>query len=261
MLQLSWMDQNEGVTGMQTISGYHRPGDLEEAIALLSRTDTATIVVAGATRVGAGLEAVHEVVDIQAFADDSITSDGNRVNYGSMVRLQDLIDHEATPPLLAETARREGPNTLRNAATVGGTVATADPESELVAALLVHEARVAIARSDGTIAVHLEELLADQSLLAGSIIVSITVDGSGETASARTGRTPADTSIVAAVGRVVTDGFRIALTGVAPHAVLVDPATIEQLEPPGDFRGSAGYRRELAGVLTKRVIKLLGGAV
>jgi CO/xanthine dehydrogenase FAD-binding subunit len=244
---------------MQTISGYHRPDDLEEAIALLNRSDTATLVVAGATRVGAGLDTGDEVVDIQAFADDSITSDGDSISYGSMVRLQHLVDHESTPPLLAETARREGPNTLRNAATIGGTVATADSESELVAGLLAHEARIAIARSEGTIEVPLEELLDDRSLLTGGIITSITVDGSGETASARTGRTPADTSIVAAAGRVVVDGFRIALTGVAAHPVLVDPADVEQLEPPGDFRGSSKYRRELARVLTKRVIELLGG--
>ena len=245
---------------MQTISGYHRPDDLNEALALLNRGDTATLVIGGGTQVSAGLAGAGEMVDIQAIADDTIAADGAGIVYGSLVRLQDLIDSELTPALLKETARREGPNTLRNAATVGGTVATADPESELVAALLVHEATIAIARLDGSLEVPLEELLDDRSLLTGGIITSVTVDAGGETASARTGRTPADTSIVAVVGRVVSGGFRLAMTGVASHPVLVAQTAVGQLQPPDDFRGSPAYRRELAEVLSKRVIALLGGA-
>lgn len=246
---------------MQAISGYHRPGNLDEALALLNRNESVTLVIGGGTQVGAGLAGAGELVDIQAFADDTISATGNRVTYGSLVRLQDVMDNAHSPELLRETAGREGPNTLRNAATVGGTVATADWESELVAALLVHEATVAIARLDGPIDVPLEELLEDRSLLAGGVITSVTVEGGGETAAARTGRTPADTSIVAVAGRVVSDGFRLAATGVANHPVLVEPDAIEQLEPPEDFRGSPAYRRELAGVLSGRVIVLLGGAV
>ena len=245
---------------MQKISGYHRPDDLEEALALLDRDDTPTLIVAGATRVGAGLAGGGDVVDIQGFADDTITVAGNHVAYGAMVRLQELIDNDDSPALLAESALREGPNTLRNAATVGGTVATGDPESELLAALLVHEAQVTIAGPDGSTEIALEDLLEDRSALSGGIITKVTVDGTGETASARTGRTPADTSIVAVAGRVVAGGFRIAVTGVATHPILVDQAAVEDLQPPADFRGSSAYRRELAGVLIKRVIGLLGGS-
>ncbi len=246
---------------MQTIHGYHRPADLEEALALLNRSDTPTVVIAGGTRVAAGLIQAGEVVDIQALADASISSADAHVSYGSLVRLQDLIDSEDTPALLAETAMREGPNTLRHTATVGGTVAGADAESELVAALLAHEATVTIARPDAQVDVPLDELLDDRSLLDGGIITAVTVDAGGETASARTGRTPADTSIVAAVGRVVPGGFRLALTGVGHHPLLIEQDDIERLDPPGDFRGSPAYRRELAAVLSKRVIAMLGGAV
>ncbi len=50
-----------------------------------------------------------------------------------MVRLSDLEAHSDVPALLKDLSRREGPNTIRNAATVGGTIASGDPESELVA--------------------------------------------------------------------------------------------------------------------------------
>ena len=39
-----------------------------------------------------------------------------------MARLQDVVDHEWTPPALRDLARRSAPSTIRNAATVGGAV-------------------------------------------------------------------------------------------------------------------------------------------
>ncbi len=247
---------------MQRISSYHRPSGLGEALTLLGRSGVNTVVIAGGTMVTAGdLPAGTEVVDIQAAVAGTVDVHGDRVTMGSMTRLQDLIDSPATPSLLAELALREGPNTIRNASTIGGTVAAANPESELLAGLLVHDATVTIERPDGPDEVPLAELLANRALLSGGIISSISVVGGGETSSARTGRTPADTSIVAAAGRVVPDGFRVALTGVAATPILVDPDNLADLDPPSDFRGTAGYRRELARILSKRVVDLLGGAV
>ena len=145
---------------MQAITGYHRPSGLDEALALLNRKEVASAVIGGGTAIRESwMQSGVEVVDIQACVGSSVTAGSDRIRYGAMVRLQDLIDHPATPPLLAETAQREGPNTLRNAATVGGVVATGDHESELVAALLVHEAQVQIALLDQAVEVSLEELL------------------------------------------------------------------------------------------------------
>ena len=80
----------------------------------------------------------------------------------------------------------------------------------------------------------------------------------GETADARVARTPADTPIVAAVGRRDEEGnVRMALCGVADIPILVDPDEIENVDPPADFRGSAEYRRQMAGVLGGRVLAAL----
>jgi CO/xanthine dehydrogenase FAD-binding subunit len=48
------------------------------------------------------------------------------------------------------------------------------------------------------------------------------------------------------------------MTGVAVTPVLVDRDDLGSLQPPGDFRGSPDYRRQLAGVLTGRVLARLG---
>jgi len=246
---------------MNTITSYHRPATLDEAVSLLSRSDVTTTVVAGGTALNAtDLPANIEVVDLQAVVTQGIDRQGDQVRYGAMTRLQDLIDHADTPPLLAELARREGPNTLRNASTIGGTVAEGASESELVAGLLVHETSLTIVDSTGTKDIALEELLADFSVLDRAVITTVSVTIGGETASARTGRTPADTSIVAVAGRIVPSGVRVALTGVASTPVLVDVDNLASLNPPADFRGTSEYRLELAEVLVARVVNQLGGA-
>lgn len=215
-------------------------------------------IAGGTGLVGEEISAEIEVVDLQLACPDSITDAGEAVEMGAMARLQDLVDNSLVPPLLRELALREGPNTLRNAATLGGTIASADPESELLAGLLVHEARIAISGRSGTSEVSLSELLADPSLLSNAIIVSISVGKGGITAAARTGRTPADTSIVAAVGRTTPGGNLLAVTGIASTPILVTPPEIDSLNPPSDFRGSSEYRRGLARTLAARVLSEMG---
>lgn len=246
---------------MQTITSYHRPTSLEDALGLLEAIGPNALIVSGGTQATtADIGAGTEVIDLQAVGLEGITIDPDRVGYGAMARLQDIVDQPVTPPLLQELARREGPNTFRNAATIGGTVATADPASELLAGLLVHEATVTIASQSGVATMAIEDLLADQTILPEAIITAVSVATGGATAAARTGRTPADTSIVAAVGRATEDGIRLALTGVATTPILVTSSEVATLTPPGDFRGSSEYRRALAVTLTGRVLAELGGA-
>jgi CO/xanthine dehydrogenase FAD-binding subunit len=246
---------------MRTISRYHRPATLNEAVDLLARDGVTSIVVGGGTVVNAtGETSDTEIVDVQVVCADAIEEVDDRVIFGAMTRLQSLVDHPVVPSLLRELAHREGPNTLRNAATVGGTVASGDPDSELLAGLLVHEATVDIERREGSNTVSLVSLLSDPTALQGGIITSISVALGGTTASARTGRTPADVPIVAAVGRMTADGTLLALTGVASSPIIVTHDSINSLKPPADFRGTTDYRRTLARTLATRVLDQLGGA-
>ena len=218
------------------------------------------MLVAGGTSLNASeFSDPVEVVDLQAIGCDQIRSDGTTLEIGAMVRLTDLGAHQSVPELVRDLARREGPNTMRNVATVGGTVATGNAESELVAGLLVFDGLLTVAGADGaTESIPLHELLADGSKLAGTVIVAIRIETGGAAVAARTGRTPADTSIVAAVGRRSTSGIRVAVTGMAATPILVEPGGVADLDPPGDFRGSPDYRRHLAATLTRRVIDQLG---
>ncbi len=247
---------------MRKIQAYHRPKDPAEAAALLRREDIRTLPLAGGTQLvplaGYGEE---EIVDLQDLPLDHLEYTEGGLHAGALVRLQDLMDHEHTPALVRDMARYEGPNTFRNAATLGGVLAAGDAESELLAALLVHEASLRLDTPGGTEALALEDFLADRPrLLEGALILEARFPTGGKTASARVARTPMDRPIVAALGRRTSNGaLRLALCGVAEAPVLVEAAGLETLTPPGDFRGGAPYRAELARVLTERVRAELEG--
>lgn len=236
------------------ITKYHRPLLLADAIDLIALPNTT--IIAGGTAVNAGTDSTPLVaVDLQALDLSGIESDGDGVHIGATTRLQDLIDSDQIPELLRDLARREAPNTIRNVATVGGTVGTADPESELLAGLLAYGATVTLARSGSQTEQALDDVLDDPQALAGAIITTVTIDTAGVASAERTGRTPMDRPIVMAVAFHGNDGFtRLAMTGVAARPVIVAPEGITDLQPPADFRGSSAYRKQIASVLAGRVL-------
>lgn len=233
---------------------YHRPESLEAALALLTQPNTA--LLAGGTRLNATLKQaeIDTLVDLQAVGLDQIEVKQGKVTIGAMVTLQRLVDSRAMPPLVRQMAHLEAANTFRHMATIGGSVGAGEAESELVAALLVCEAQITLQTVQGTRVISLTDLLS-KGVQLPYIITAITIVNEGTTAHARVARTPKDKPIVAALGRKTDSGtVHVALCGMAPKPILVQPAEIEQLTPPADFRGSGRYRKAMAGVLTQRVL-------
>lgn len=247
---------------MLKINAYHRPQTVDEALRLLTRPNVSSVVIAGGTYLTPRLpEDADAVVDLQALGLTGISAGAGRASLGAMTTLQAVVDHPDLPPLLRDAARREGPNTFRQAGTVGGAIAAPSQESEFVAALLVLEAQVTVQNLAGSQTIALSELLADMpTALGGGIITTVSLTTGGATAAERVARTPADTPIVAALARRDTAGsIRLALVGVAATPILVDPVTDVKaaVNPPADFRGSTEYRRQMAATLAKRVINEL----
>ena len=244
---------------MSTIRDYHRPPTIEEALDLLGRDDVVIVPLGGGTTINGLPDTVpDEVVDLQLLGLDQIEYEDSRLTYGAMVTLAELVSHEMTPAAVLRLAKREAPNTIRNAATVGGTVGTADSQSPLLAALLAYDAIVTTVDAQGSTDVDLAEVLADSTFLSTRLVTSVQISVGGEAAWESTQRTPADTPIVLVVGRKGSTGqVRYAATGVANTPVHVDPQDLESLDPPSDFRGSADYRRHLAKVLSSRVVSRL----
>lgn len=244
---------------MPQLKAYHRPETVADALELLNREGVHTTVLAGGTRLVPTLAAAgEEVVDLQATGLDQIEQPGDRLLLGAMVRLQAIVENEKLPALLRETARRAGPNTFRNQETVGGTIVSAGPENEFLAALLVYQAEVTIQTQAATRILPLADFLRDvKAGLQGGLLTAVSLATSGETAHERVARTPEDSPIVAAAARRGPSDTYLALCGVAPTPILVGSDGLDALDPPTDFRGSSDYRKEMARILAKRVMEYL----
>jgi CO/xanthine dehydrogenase FAD-binding subunit len=241
------------------ITSYHRPDTLDEAVALVATPGT-RVIVEGTALTSSVSDEVSAAVDLQSLGLDGIEMAGESLVIGSMTTLADLSTSPRVPVIISDLANREAPSTIRTLATVGGTVATNDHESELLAGLLAFDALVTVAQTDVTANHPLGSVLDNPQLIEGSIITKISFDPRGAASAQRTGRTPMDRPIVMVVGHRGTNGhIHLAITGMGTHVVALSPGETGLLEPSSDFRGSSRYRKELATVLTKRVLADLSG--
>ncbi len=290
---------------MLNLKEYHRPKDLTEAVALLQRKQPRTVVLNGGTwLVGEAPRDVEAVVDIADLGLNRILVEGNLVRIGAAVTHQQLVESEqlraSALRVISETAQAMSGLNIRNRATIGGAIVTADAASPLVTALLACDAEVVIAGakdktkqaddpSDFWKVLPLAGFLAyrRQILDEGTLITEVRMPlPSPDTRShyARVARTPRDYPIVCAVAAfAMKDGIaghvRIAIGGVAATPIrlsrlefglekkrLADwldgemEAQMALLDPPGDWLGSAEYRKEMARVLVRRAILAVAGA-
>lgn len=242
---------------MPDIKEYYRPESIEDALRLLTRENQRIKLLAGGTNLGSSeFAGIDAVVDLQSLGLDQVKISPDRLEMGAMVRLKELIENPGFPDLLRKMARRDGPNTLRNVGTIGGVIVEADWESELYAALLVHTASITLMSVGGSQQIPLQNLSRDA--IKEAVVISVSLDPRGATAGARVARTPADSPIVAAVGRQDEAGqVQLAFCGIGERPLLANFEELAGLTPPADFRGSSTYRREMAITLGKRVLDQL----
>jgi carbon-monoxide dehydrogenase medium subunit len=273
---------------MPRLREYHKPTELVTGLELLGRKEPRTVALAGGTwlnpRLGKEVTA-DAVVDLAGLQLSGIDRDVDTLRLGAMTTLAEVVADESCRSLasgiLAATARRDATVNVRNRATVGGTLVVAPVDSEFVLALVALAAEVTLQRGAGGHDLRRADQLLSApdrgAILDGGlltrVLIHIPLHAAG--GAARVARTPSDHPIVAAVAVIAEDGdaIRIALGGVANHALLVtlDPAArpapdlveqgrqaaaeaIDSAEAYADFRGSAEYRREMGVLLAGRAL-------
>lgn len=262
---------------------YHRPREMAEALNLLQRPD-ARPLAGGVWLLARPFKG--EAVDLQELGLNQINeNESGALTVGATTRLADLNAFLAAEengnsgphPLLREAIRRAGPNTRRNAATLGGVIASRLPDSELLAVLLLLDAQIVVQRPETADTFSLADYL-DAPERPEGLITAVTIPmlpGAGELA--RVARTPADDPIVAVVCWR-PEGGPVALAAVgaserpcrliSAEQILqagLTPETVEQaavaaqaaVNHPGDFRGDAAYRGEMTAVFTRRLLTSL----
>lgn len=131
---------------------------VEEAIDLVEEhADVDTELLAGGhsllPTMKSGLASPDVVVDIAGISEmQGIDTDGEDIVVGAMTNYADIADSELVreaAPALAEAAGVIGDVQVRNAGTIGGNVAHADPASDLPGAVIASNASIVVQGRDG----------------------------------------------------------------------------------------------------------------
>jgi aerobic carbon-monoxide dehydrogenase medium subunit len=275
---------------------YQAPSTVEEALHLLGSSDDAKVLAGGQSLLPVlrmRLAAPDLLVDLSGIDElRGVRDAGDAIVVGAMtkhevVMADPLIAEHAA--LLAKATSQVGDPQVRRLGTFGGSLAHADPASDLPACALALGAEFEIAGSDGRRTVPAADFFEDYFTTAigeDEILTEVRVPK-------HTGwgahyekfvRTAQQWSIVAVAATVKVVGgsiaeARVALTnmgstpvrssaveqalvGVAPTDEAVRNAVAgiaEGTNPPTDLNGDDNYRRHLAPVLARRAVLAAAG--
>lgn len=266
------------------ITTYHRPKSLDEALTLLTQLNR--VPLGGGTLLSKSTTDSIEVVDLQDIELNTMKKQGNTLEIGAAVTLQQLLDSEDTPAPLKSALKLEAPLNLRNAATLAGTLVSCDGRSTLATALLALDAKLELKSIEPIALVEMEtesrtprmsvETLSIGEFLPlraerikGKLITSISIPLNTKLAFESVARTPADKPIVcAALAQWNSGRARLALGGYGTNPLLaMDGTEAEGLETAArnafheasDEWSSAEYRMDVAATLAQRCAASLNG--
>ena len=276
---------------------YHRPSTITEALAL-KRAEPAARFIAGGTDIlvqmrkrrtpPAPLISLNNVVELRGVAiGDKI------IRIGAATPLADLLQHDALCaelPALAMALATLASQQIRNVATAGGNLCNASPCADPAPALMVHDAKVELARDHSKREVPLPAFLVgpgrttrEPDELVSAIVVPRPSKGA-RSAFLRHGRVAMDLSLASVAVLVELDGRLASRVRVCAGAVGPVPMRLVSTEallqgrtldaeavrvaaedaahacaPINDLRASANYRRRLVRVLLERALTIALG--
>jgi CO/xanthine dehydrogenase FAD-binding subunit len=239
---------------------YHAPTSIEEACSLLGSLEDAKVLAGGQSLIpllNFRLARPPHLVDINRVAGlDRIYEKDGGVAVQALVRQAAVEDSELVArvcPLLRDAVRLVAHRVIRNRGTVCGSIAHADPASELPAVLLALGGRVTAISAKGERVIPAQDLFKgvfETSLRPNELLAEAWFPASPKPfAIHEESRRHGDFALAGAVRAKDT----LALFGVAPTPVLADPADpVRGLEPSGDLEATPEFRLHLVRVLTER---------
>jgi aerobic carbon-monoxide dehydrogenase medium subunit len=272
---------------------YERATSVEHAIALLEELGPSARLLAGGhsllPMMKLRLAVPDHVIDIDPLAGQLgyVREHDGEMRIGAMTRHRDLLESELLDRRLAiftDAERVIADPVVRSRGTIGGALCQADPSEDLSAVCAAVGARMVIRGSRGERVIGMREFHRGPYQTAvepAEMLVEIRVplrDGSGS-AYEKVDRRVGDWAVVAAGASVELAGATIVRAGIAlaaaggditaadAEAALAGGTPSDELfahaaalaagacDPVTDQRGSADYKRHVAGVLTERVLR------
>ena len=273
---------------------YERATSVEHAITLLEEFGPGARLLAGGhsllPMMKLRLAVPDVVIDIDPLAGDLgyVREEDGEVRIGAMTRHRDLLESGLLARRLAifpDAERVIADPVVRNRGTIGGALCQADPSEDLVAACAAVGGQMVIRGLAGERVVGMREFYRGPyrtAVGAAEMLVEIRVRLADDSGSAyeKVDRRVGDWAVAAAGAAVSLVKGRIAAAGIALAAVgacevtcaeaeevLVGQSPSDELfaraaraaqaacDPVADQRGSAEYKRHVAGVLTERTLR------
>lgn len=274
---------------------YHAPETVADAVAVLAEhADEAKPLAGGQSLVpmlALRLTRFAHLVDLNRVDElTGIRRDDGALVIGAMTRQRAVErdpDVASAAPLLAASVPLIGHSQIRNRGTVGGSIAHADPASELPAVALTLDAKLEVASAAGSRTVGAADFfegtwsttLADDEILTAvrfpvwegrcgfafdevarrsgdfalaGVAVAVEVDGDGSVRRSGIGLLGMGSTPLRA------SASEAALTGRAPSSDDLDEIAhlaVADLEPPDDVHATAGYRRRVGAHLVRRALQ------
>ena len=268
---------------------YHAPTTVAEAVGLLDEYGDSVKPLAGGQSLvpmlSLRLAAFEHLVDLNRIASlSSIERSNGHLRVGATVR-QATAEHSAlvasTVPLLTTALPLIGHFQIRNRGTIGGSIAHADPASELPAVALALDAKIEAVGPSGTRFIAAADFFVstwETTLHENEILTAVEFpvwNGTCGFAVEEVARRHGDFALVGAAVGVQVDGDRItrasiALFGVGAttmRAIEAEAALLSgsnaaeagrlasnAVSPTGDIHASGEYRKQVTGVVVRRAI-------
>jgi carbon-monoxide dehydrogenase medium subunit len=273
---------------------YARATSVEHAIDLLGRLGGSARLIAGGhsllPMMKLRLAHVEYLIDINDLHAELgyVRVEPGRVRIGAMTRHRELLDSADLRrlfPIFHDAERVIADPLVRNRGTIGGSLCQADPSEDLSAVCATLDAGCVIRGPRGERVVSMDEFYRgpyETAVDHGEMLVEVRlpVRSPGSSAFEKVGRRAGDWAVVSCGAAVWVEGglisdARVGLAAVGPNTTGIpeiaralrgqppsEPAyaaagaiAARTCEPSTDQRGSAAYKRHLAGVLTRRALR------
>jgi carbon-monoxide dehydrogenase medium subunit len=210
------------------------------------------------------------LVDIGGLQPSGAKTEDGHVAVSALTTWSELLglDELGRPELAAinECTRVIGDLQVRNRGTLGGSLAHADPASDMPAAVLALGAQLVLRSAAGERALDADGFFVGPfltGLAPGELLLDVRIPlpppGSGS-AYAKVEHPASGFALAGAAALVRPDGSRsVAVTGIGAHAILLATGAepedaLAEADVFGDEFADADYRRHLAGVVVRRAI-------
>jgi len=275
---------------------YALPQSVDEALAILNSESNATVFAGATDlipQLRGGRPEPGLIVDLKkipGLVDLSFSNGTWKIGAATPVaRIKNNVKLTKEFPGLSEASGLIGSDQIQNRASLGGNLCTASPGADTVPSLMVNDALVVIASNERRRTIPVADVITGPgsiSLGSGEFLIEFLLEQppprTSDAYERFIPRTEMDIAVVDAAARISLDErghcqeAKIAIGAAAPTVIRVPAAerilqgkkindevlsevmdeASKACNPINDKRGTIEYRRQVAGVLAKRVILL-----